>query len=169
MRRITVTATALTDAAWSPFGWLPVPDTDPRDRDHDLHFAWADPHLNVIAHRYDEVEHTQRGAQCTVMYRHDTHTQALVPLDVPSVMAVAPAGLDFSSPEHVEQVRAFALQPLEAFVLFPGTWHWGPFPLGAQPVRLLNVQGARYAEDNTAVDLAAAMGTVVEVVVARSA
>ena len=24
-----VVAEPLTDAAWSPFGWLPVPDTDP--------------------------------------------------------------------------------------------------------------------------------------------
>ena len=162
-------ATALTHAGWSAFGWLPVPDTDPRDRDHDLHFAWDDPHLNVIAHTYDEVEHTERGALCAVMYRHDSHTQALMPLDQPSVVAVAPAALDFSSPDHVEQVRAFALQPLDAFVLFPGTWHWGPFPLGADPVRMLNVQGARYAEDNASVDLPAATGTAVEIVLGKTA
>ena len=156
-------ATELTDAAWAPFGWLPLPDTDPRDRDHDLHFAWADPHLNVIAHDYDEVEHTEHGAVCAVMYRHDTHTQALVPLNVPSLLAVAPAELDFSSPAHVGLVRAFVLRPLDAFVLFRGTWHWGPFPLGAEPVRMLNVQGARYADDNASVDLAAATGTTLEV------
>ena len=158
-----MSATELSDAAWAPFGWLPVPDTDPRDRDHDLHFAWADPHLNVIAHTHDEVEHTERGAICAVMYRHDTHTQALMPLNVPSIVAVAPAEVDFSSPDHVEQVRAFGVRPLDAFVLFPGTWHWGPFPLGEEPVRMLNVQGARYADDNASVDLRVRTDTLLEV------
>ena len=163
VRLITVVATELTQDAWAPFGWLPVPDSDPRDGYHDLHFAWADPHLNVIAHTYDEVGHTEQGAMCTVMYRHDTHTQALMPLNVPSIVAVAPADLDFSSPEHAEQVRAFALRPLDAFVLFRGTWHWGPFPLGAEPVQMLNVQGARYADDNASVDLPARTATTIAV------
>ena len=61
-------------------------------------------------------------------------------------------------------MRAFALRPLDAFVLFRGTWHWGPFPLGAEPVRMLNVQGARYADDNASVDLAARTGTALDVV-----
>jgi ureidoglycolate hydrolase len=163
MRLVTVVASTLTQEAWAPFGWLPVPDTDPRDAENHLHFEWADPNLNVISHSYDEVEHTPTGSVCTVMYRHDTHTQALMPLDVPSIVAVAPASLDFSVPEHLEQVRAFALRPLDCFVLFPGTWHWGPFPLGPEPVQLLNVQGVRYAEDNASVDLAARTGAAVEV------
>jgi ureidoglycolate hydrolase len=161
---ITVVAAALTDDGWGPFGWLPVDDLDPRDADHDLHFEWADPHLNVISHHPDEVEWSDAGPQCAVMYRHLTHTQALVPLDVASVIAVAPATVDFSEPEHVEQVRAFALEPLDALVLARGTWHWGPFPVGPEPVRMLNVQGARYAEDNTSVDLRAHVGAVVEIV-----
>ena len=40
-------------------------------------------------------------------------------------------------------------------VLHRGTWHWGPFPVDADSVRLFNVQGLRYAEDNACVDLAA--------------
>ena len=118
----------------------------------------------MIAHGYDEVDHTDAGSLCTVMYRHDTHTQALMPLNVPAVMAVAPASLDFSAPEHLDQVRAFLLQPLDALVLFRGTWHWGPFPLGPESVQLLNVQGVRYAEDNASVDLASRTGAAVEVV-----
>jgi hypothetical protein len=39
-------------------------------------------------------------------------------------------------------------------VLHRGTWHWGPFPVDADSVRLFNVQGLRYAEDNTCIDLA---------------
>jgi ureidoglycolate hydrolase len=164
MRLVTIAASPLTPEAWEPFGWLPVPDTDPRDALHHLHFEWADPNLNVIGHAYDEIEHTEAGSVCAVMYRHDTHTQALMPLNVASIVAVAPAGVDFSMPEHLEQVRAFALRPLDCFVLHQGTWHWGPFPLGPEPVQLLNVQGVRYIEDNASVDLPARTGAAFEVV-----
>jgi ureidoglycolate hydrolase len=165
MQHATVHASALTDEDWTPFGWLPVPDTDPRDALHRLWFEWADPNLNIISHAYDEVDHTDRGSVCAVMYRHNTHTQALMPLNVLSVLAVAPARLDFSHRDHVEQIRAFALQPLDCFVISPGTWHWGPFPLGRESVRLLNVQGARYADDNASVNLSMRTGVSVEVVV----
>jgi len=164
MRVVTVETSVLTGEAWAPFGWLPVPDTDPRDALHDLRFDWADPHLNVIAHAYDEVEHTEVGAVCAVMYRHDTHTQALMPLNVDAIVAVAPAGVDFSDPGHLERLRAFVLRPLDCFVLFPGTWHWGPFPLGPEPVQLLNVQGARYRDDNTSVDVVTVTGARVEII-----
>jgi ureidoglycolate hydrolase len=157
-------AEALTAGAFAPFGWLPVADTDPADGEHVLHFEWADPNLNVIAHYPDEVEHSPAGAPlCDVLYRHATHTQALMPLNVPAVLAVAPADVTFSGPADLETVRAFAVAPLETFVLHRGTWHWGPFPIGAEPVRLLNVQGLRYAEDNASVDLAARTGVVIEV------
>ena len=166
MRLVTLPSSPLTEAAWEPFGWLPVPDTDPRDALNRLHFEWADPNLNVIAHEYGEVQHTDRGPVCEVMYRHDTHTQALMPLNVRSVVAVAPADLDFSSPDHLDRVRAFSLVPLDCFVLFAGTWHWGPFPLGVDAVQLLNVQGARYAEDNASVDLPARTGAALEITAA---
>lgn len=165
MGLVTVVASALTEEDWAPFGWLPVPDTDPRDQLHRLHFEWGDPNLNVIAHSAGEVEHTDVGRVCAVMYRHDTHTQALMPLNVDAVVAVAPAGVELADPGDLAEIRAFALKPLDCFVLFPGTWHWGPFPLGAEPVRLLNVQGARYAEDNRSVALEARTGSAVEVIV----
>jgi ureidoglycolate hydrolase len=161
---VTLDAVPISQEAWAPFGWLPVDDTDPRDAGRDLVFDWADPHLNVIAHAYEEVEHTPSGSVCAVMFRHDTHTQALMPLNVPCVVAVAPSAVDFADESHLSTVRAFALQPLDAFVLYRGTWHWGPFPLGPEPVRLLNVQGARYAEDNASVDLPARTGAAIEVV-----
>ena len=50
-------------------------------------------------------------------------------------------------------------------MLHRGTWHWGPFPLGDEPVTLFNVQGLRYAEDNVKVDLAE-RALAVEVLVA---
>jgi ureidoglycolate hydrolase len=149
-----VNAEPVTESAWAPFGWLPRPDTDPGDGEHTLRFEWDDAHLNTIAHTTEEVEATAAGLRCAVMYRHVTHTQVLTPLDSPSVVAVAPADVTFSDPADLDTIRAFVVEPGETVVLHQGTWHWGPFPIrGAQSVRLLNVQGRRYVEDNASVDL----------------
>jgi ureidoglycolate hydrolase len=152
----------LTEAAWSPFGWLPVADTDPRDGEHRMTFEWADAHVNLIGHARAEVPETERGLRCEMLFRHDTHTQSLMSLDVAAVIAVAPAGVEFSDGADVESIRAFRIGPLEPLVLHRGTWHWGPFPVDAPEVHLFNVQGLRYAEDNRRVDLAA-KGLAVEV------
>ncbi len=147
---------------WAPFGWLPVADTDPRDGDQTLAFDWGDPHLNRIGHRRDEVRATASGLRCEELYRHATHTQVLVPLDAASVVVVGAPGLELTSPADADALRAFLLGPLTAVVLHRGTWHWGPFPVAAASVDLLNVQGRRYLEDNERVDLAA-LGAALEV------
>jgi ureidoglycolate lyase len=153
---LTITPEPLTASAWAPFGWLPLPDTDAADGDHTLEFAWGDAHLNTIEHRTDEVESTAAGLRCAVMYRHETHTQALTPLDAHAVLAVAPASVDLTTSDDLDAIRAFVLAPGETVVLHRGTWHWGPFPIGgAGSVRLLNVQGMRYRDDNASVDLGA--------------
>lgn len=145
----------LTEEAWRPYGWLPVDDTDPRDGDHRLHYAWADPHVNVIGHTLDEVPVVPGGLRCEKLYRHATHTQVLMPLDHPCVLAVAPPGAEVEGPGDLGRIEAFLVQPLESLVLFRSTWHWGPFPTRSPEVRLFNVQGLRYAEDNELLDLAA--------------
>src|SRR5688572_12661095 len=166
MRVVTRAARPLTAEAFAPFGWLPVPDTDPADGTHTLTYEWSDPHLNVITHAFDEVQHTESGAAlCDRLFRHESHTQVLMPLNVDAIVAVAPAATDFSSGEQLDQIQAFLLHPLDCFVLHQGTWHWGPFPLGPQPVRLLNVQGRGYADDNASVVLPDAVGAVIRVVV----
>lgn len=166
MRVVTRAAQPLTADAFAPFGWLPVADTDPDDGIHTLTDSWADPHLNVIAHAFDEVDHTESGAaRCDRLFRHDFHTQVLMPLNVDAIVAVAPASTDFSSGEHLDQIQAFLLRPLDCFVLHQGTWHRGPFPLGPEPVQLLNVQGRGYLADNESVDLPEVVGGSVQVVV----
>jgi ureidoglycolate hydrolase len=162
-RVVAIEALPLTAAAWEPFGWLPVADTDPRDAEHELEFAWGDPHVNVIAHTYDEIEHTGDGAVCAVLFRHDTHTQTLMALNCAAIVAVAPADVDFSDPAHLDTVRAFRLEVQEALVLARGTWHWGPFPIREPVVNLFNVQGRRYAEDNASVSLPERRAAVIAV------
>lgn len=145
----------LTEAGWAPFGWLPVADTDPRDGEHRMAFDWGDAHVNLIGHARTEVPQTAHGLRCEMLFRHDTHTQALMALNVPAVIAVAPAAVEFTDESDAGAIVVFRLEPLEPLVLSQGTWHWGPFPIEGPEVRLFNVQGLRYAEDNRRVDLAA--------------
>jgi len=149
---------------WAPYGWVPVADTDPADGDHRLTYEWADAHVNVISHAADEVEHRPDGLRCTGLFRHRTHTQVLMVLNCAAVVAVAPADTAFDQPADVDRIEAFLLRPHDMLVLDRGTWHWGPFPLGDEPVRLFNVQGLRYAEDNDRADLEG-LGVVADVVV----
>jgi ureidoglycolate hydrolase len=100
------------------------------------------------------VPETDTGLRCEMLFRHDTHTQSVMPLNVPAVIAVAPADMEFEDAAEAESIQAFRIEPLEALVLHRGTWHWGPFPIEGEEVRLFNVQGLRYAEDNRCVDLA---------------
>ena len=147
-------AEPLTEEKWEPFGWLPRADTDPRDGTNRLHFEWDDAHVNLIHHRLDEVPETSDGLTCEMLFRHFTHTQALLVLNCDAVVVVAPAGTEFASPSDVEQLKAFRLRPLDSLVLHRATWHWGPFPISEPRVDLYNVQGLRYAEDNDMVNLA---------------
>ena len=149
-----VVAGPLTAEAWEPFGWIPIPDTDPADGKERLTFEWSDPHVNVISHAPEEIERIGDELRCDRLYRHDTHTQVLLALNGPSVLAVAPATANLDTEAGLDAVRAFRLEKLDALVLHRGTWHWGPFPLGRKPVLLFNVQGLGYARDNESADLA---------------
>ena len=55
----------LTEAAWSPFGWLPVADVDPRDGKETMTFEWADAHVNLIGHARAEVPETPPACAAT--------------------------------------------------------------------------------------------------------
>ena len=162
-----VSPEALMEESWAPFGWLPVDDTDPRDGTHRLEYEWADPHVNIIGHSRSEVPAISGGLVCEMLYRHATHTQAIMALDHPCVIAVAPAGLALDNHAEAHLIRVFAMEPLQSLVLGRGTWHWGPFPTRTESVRLFNVQGIRYAEDNEMVDLAS-RGMAVEVLLPGS-
>lgn len=158
-----VLAQPIEAGVWEPFGWLPRRDTDVLDGSQTLQFEWQDPHANVICHRADEVPHTSDGLVCEMFFHHFSHTQALLVLNSEAVIAVAPASCTFTSAGDLDFIRAFALRPLDSLVLHRGTWHWGPFPVGAEQVDMFNVQGIRYIEDNECARLSD-LGETVEVV-----
>ncbi len=162
-RILPLEAAPLTAEAFAPFGRLPV-DEGPGD-ETDLEFLWQDPHLNYIGHAASELRHGRRGPLCDLLNRHDTHTQVLMPVDAEAVLVVAPAALDFTRPEHLAAVRAFRVRRYECFALHRGSWHWGPYPPGRSgSVRLLNVQGRRYREDNGVARLEHDRGVLFEVI-----
>ncbi len=157
-QRSPLPAHPISPRAFAPFGWLPVADSDPTDGAGRLEFAWADPHVNVIVHGPEEVKRARAPGDafvCDRMFRHDSHTQALLVLDHECVLAVAPPAATLVDESEIAQISAFRLRPHDAFVLWRGTWHWGPFPVGGEPVHLYNVQGLGYEEDNRSVDLSA--------------
>ncbi|MCU1495005.1 MAG: uncharacterized protein JWO62_2769 [Acidimicrobiaceae bacterium] len=160
----TIVAQHLSSREWARFGWLPLNDTDPHDGDARLDFEWNDVHVNMIHHDLGEVTQTSKGLVCDVLFHHSTHTQALLVLNCPAVLVVAPSSFSVTDLPSVDDMRAFLLQPHDTVVLHRGTWHWGPFPVGAERVDLYNVQGLRYAEDNDSLDLAS-LGRAVEVIV----
>ncbi len=167
-RTVQVTAGLVARDAWAPFGQLPTDESDPTDNTV-LSFAWADPHVNYIGHTFDEIEHTENGALCTLLNRHDTATQTLMPMNMDALMVVAPAHLDFSSDEDARLIQAFVVRQYQCINLAVGTWHWGPYPTAMGSLRLFNIQGRRYVEDNRVVYLERDLGILVEAVIPRLA
>ena len=155
-------AARLTDEGFLAFGALPAVEGTEWDR-AELRFDRDDGRVNLIGHDADEVTRGPLGLRCELLNRHDTHTQTLMALDVAAVIVVAPAELDFTDPSHLDSVRAFRMEPLEAVHLRVGTWHWGPYPVSAPSVRLFNVQGAGYVTDNGIAWLARDCGVTYEV------
>jgi ureidoglycolate hydrolase len=161
-RTIVLAAQALTPESFMPFGAVPSDEGTEHDV-ADVEFLWADGHVNYIGHRRDEVPAGVVGLRCELLNRHDTHTQTLMPMDGEAVIVVAPAAVDFTEPAHLDTVRAFHVGRGQCLHLWRGTWHWGPFPVADESLRLLNVQGRRYAEDNGVAELARDCGIVFEV------
>ena len=140
--------TELNHASWSPFGTIPSDERTPNDTS-ELEFLQRDGHVNFIGHHNSELTFAPDGsARCELLNRHDTHTQTLMPMTGDAYVVVAPANVDFSDPAHFEHVVAFRLRQHDVVHLHRGTWHWGPYPIGADSLRIFNIQGRGYANDN---------------------
>ncbi len=110
--------------------------------------------LNVLSYDHQPLV-------CDHLNAHHRATQTLVPLAArPALLIVAPPGLTFATRADLDQVRAFVLDGSAAVNLGHGTWHWGPYPIGAH-VDLLNLQGRGFATDNEIAHLERDLGVVV--------
>ena len=161
-RTVDLKAAEATTHSFAPYGVLP-PDEGDGNPTADLEFLWHDGWVNYIGHSLDEIEVRDGRLRCELLNRHDTHTQTLMPLDTDAIVVVAPAAADFSEPAHFDAVRAFALPRLTCVHLHRGTWHWGPYPVGTEHVRMYNIQGRGYPSDYGVVWLARDHGVVFEV------
>jgi Ureidoglycolate lyase len=150
VRTIELPAPLVTAAAFAPFGVLP-PDEGDGEPTADLDFVLDDGWVNYIEHGLDEIEVVDRALRCEVLNRHDTHTQTLMPMTGPAVIVVAPSAADFSTSADIDRVVAFTLPQHACVHLTRGTWHWGPYPVGAATVRIFNIQGRGYTRDNAMV------------------
>ena len=162
MRTVRLDAQQATPASFAPFGVVP-PEENDGNPTADLEFLWNDGAVNFIGHTLDELDVVDGWLRCELLNRHDTHTQTLMPMSGDSIVVVAPGGVDFSEPAHFDTVRAFVLARHTCVHLHRGTWHWGPYPLDAASVRIFNVQGRGYAEDNGIAWLARDHGVIYEV------
>jgi ureidoglycolate hydrolase len=161
--RVTLRLEPVTHESWAPFGTIPSDEGTAHDTTR-LEFLWDDGGVNFISHTNDEIPFTEAGAACCeLLNRHDTHTQTLMPFDVDGYAVVAPADVDFSLAEHFETVRAFFLPRLSVVHLARGTWHWGPYPVDAERIRIFNIQGRGYPNDNGVAWLARDHGVTYDV------
>jgi ureidoglycolate lyase len=151
-RTLTLRAEPLTPKAFAPFGQVIGLDDVRIELRGEEEF-----HLDIIS--YD-----RKPIRASVLNRHHNATQALVALDAkPTVIIVAPAEIDFSSPDHLDTLRAFVCDGSLGINLALRTWHEGPFPIGPH-VDLVNVQGRHVLEnDNEVAHLERDLGVVVDV------
>jgi ureidoglycolate hydrolase len=146
----SVRAQPLTEEAFGPFGQVIARGDMVMELRGEEVF-----HLNVL--------HYERGPlRCDHLNRHHRATQALVALSgKPTLLVVAPPVYDFSTADHLQEVRAFLCDGSAGVNLAIGTWHWGPYPL-LEHVDLVNVQGKFFETDNEVAYLERDLGVVVE-------
>ena len=161
-RTIALPVEPATRESFAPYGVLPPFEGDGHPT-ADLVFTRNDGWVNFIGHTLDEVEVRAGRLRCELLNRHETHTQTLMPMSADALVVVAPADVDFSRPEHLDTVKAFELPQYSCVHLHRGTWHWGPYPVGAAEVRVFNIQGRGWPTDNNVVELARDHGVVFEV------
>jgi ureidoglycolate hydrolase len=167
VRLVTLPVVTVTSEAFARFGVLPSDEGDGGPT-ADLEFLEDDGWVNYIGHALDEIDVVDGTYRCELLNRHDTHTQTLMPMSGPAVIVVAPAEVDFTEPAQYDTVTAFLVPQHACVHLRRGTWHWGPYPVGASVVRIFNIQGRGYPRDNTTVNLIADHDLAYEVDLARA-
>ena len=162
MRTVLLDPIAATIESFAPYGVIPPVEGDGNPT-ADLEFTLNDGWVNWIGHTLDEIDVRDGRLVCDLLNRHDTHTQTLMPMSGDAVIVVAPPSADFSKPEHFDAVRAFVLPVHTCVHLHRGTWHWGPYPVGADALDIFNIQGRGYVNDNGIAWLARDHGVAYEI------
>jgi ureidoglycolate hydrolase len=161
LRSVVLEAVPLTGDAFAPFGVLPPNEGE--EPTADLEFLLNDGWVNYIGHTLGEIDVVDGALRCDVLNRHDTHTQTLMPVSGDAVIVVAPAANPLANADDIAAARAFVMRRYDCAHLHRGTWHWGPYPIGADTVRIFNIQGRGYPTDNGVAALARDLGVVLDI------
>ena len=161
-RTVQLPLETATSRSFAAYGVLPPFEGDGQPT-ADLVFTRNDGWVNFIGHTLDEIVVRDGRMRCELLNRHDTHTHTLMPMSGDALVVVAPPDIDFSQPDHFDRVKAFALPQYTCVHLHRGTWHWGPYPVGAAEVRVFNIQARGWPTDNGIVELTRDHGVVYEV------
>ena len=145
----TIRASTIDPEGFAPFGRvLGTDDAAPDERVVGRFSNGQQPMPSVIREfNPDGVPH------CDWLARHLDQTQALTPIDGPIVVVLGPPGTDPTSETGFAALRAFVADIGEGLQIDEGVWHWAA-AVGRVPVRVANVQGHRWPEDNEIVSLA---------------
>ena len=150
--------------SFAPYGVIP-PDEGDGNPTADLVFRCDDGWVNFIGHTLDEIEVRDGRLRCELLNRHDTHTQTLMPMTGDALVVVAPGRgrlLPTRALRRGQGVRA--CRSTRCVHLHRGTWHWGPYPVGAADrARLQHPGRGDTPTDNGVVALARDHGVVFEV------
>lgn len=135
-RQHEITPEPLTPESFAPYGQailVPAGPAPKQGKDWDCWFGLGE--LGEMGPVVGFVKTRPTDELITTMER-ETKTEFLLPITGPVVQAVAVPG-DLS--DHSEQpdagtVRAFRIEPGQAIIMAPGTWHWAALPAGDEEV-----------------------------------
>jgi len=85
------------------------------------------------------VESDPAARAITAMERHTGRPECVIALGAPVIQVVAPATT--SDRPAADQARAFVIEPAQAVVIAPGTWHAAAAPLSGTTVRYIFLLG----------------------------
>ncbi len=143
-----LTAVRVSDESFAPFGRVLGRDDDDAARRVVARFhRGQEPMPSII------LEVNPDGVpSCGWLARHHDQTQALTPIDGPIVVVLAPAGTDPRTDIGRAAATAFVADVGEGIQLDEGVWHWAA-SVRRGAVRVANLQGHRWPEDNEIVSL----------------
>jgi ureidoglycolate lyase len=171
LRPYVVEATPITDEAFAPFGDVValggrvVPRADERTT---APFAqWGESSirtrdgeelaLDVITRR---IVHP---VELTRLYRHHKAPQVQIPLrNVPILILVAPAGLEFRDPGDLESLQTFITDGSVGVNIGIDVWHEGAYPI-VHEVDLVNLQGRDHPNDTEMIQLDRLLGVAIHI------
>ncbi len=151
-RTHVVRAEPLSKSGFAPFGQ--VLDREPSDAKLEVRDGET-LHLNILSYEH-------KPLRCDHLNAHHKATQALFPMNRPTVLVVAPPGTTFEDDSTLDSVRAFIIDGTAGINMSISTWHWGPYPLHDR-VDIVNLQGADFEHDNEIAYLERDLGVVIEI------